>query len=121
MGKRSSKFKELLKEIAGGVVSTPAINSQGGLGYTERSDKERYGFEFDPDGMPNSSGPSEKSAFSETQTNSRSVVLYEDENGAVTLRKSAPQNYEIVVRKGSKEMVSEVDGDTVSRIKQLFS
>ena len=120
----SSKFKDLLQEMVGGVVSTPAINSQGGLGYTERSDKDRYGFEFNPDGMPHNK-PNKKSAFAETSNSSdnqeRSVVIYEDNDGAITLKQNTPEEFEVVVREGSKEKVFEIDRDTASKIQQFFS
>lgn len=122
MAKQNSKFKELLKEVAGGVVDMPAINTQGGLGYTERSDQKRYGFEFDPDGMPHNNNPNQKSAFEETDiSNSNSVVVYEDNESSITLRQNTPQEFEVVVREGSQEKVFEIDGDTASDIQQLFS
>jgi len=122
MAKQSSKFKELLKEVAGGVVDMPATNGQGGLGYTERSDQERYGFEFDPDGMPHNNKPNNKSAFENKKNETtNSVVIYEDSESSITLRRNTPQEFEVVLREGSQENVFEIDREAASAIKQLFS
>jgi len=102
----------------------PAINTQGGLGYTETSDQEKYGFEFNPDGMPHSDNqPSDKSAFQETDVNrsTDSVVIYEDNESSITLKQNTPQEFEVVVREGSQEKAYEIDRDTASKVQQFFS
>lgn len=130
-----AKFKELLKEAVGGVVSTPAINS--GHGSTsQRSGDSRVDtggkFTFDASELPgsNQGGGQKQSDFS-SQGNPReafadmsgpsTMVLHEDDGGSVTLRDHGAGNYDVVVRAGSQEKVFELDEGAAKEVTEFFN
>lgn len=132
-----AKFKDLIQEAVGGVVSTGAVNSQAGRTSAIQQHMEKNGYSFDPSKLPgaddnvasdyqravqqdNSNKANPKQAFGEAE-NQSSVVLHEEDAGSVTLRKHGPDSYDIVVRQGSAEKVFEIDSDSAEQVKALFS
>lgn len=135
-----AKFKELLKEAVGGVVSTPAINS--GHGSTsQRSGDSRVDtggkFTFDASELPgsNQGGGQKQSDFSQSDFSSKgnpreafedtsgpsTMVLHEDDGGSVTLRDHGAGNYDVVVRAGSQEKVFELDEGAAKEVTEFFN
>jgi hypothetical protein len=135
-----AKFKELLKEAVGGVVSTPAINSGSGVANgregnaTQQKGDSRIDtrgeFTFDASELPgsNSGGGQKQTDFQKTanpreafeeDTGPNSIVLHEDEGGSVTLRDHG-NSYDVVVRAGSQEKIFELDADAAQEVRDFF-
>lgn len=134
-----AKFKELLQEAVGGVVSTPAINSGSAVANGRKGNATRSGdsrvdtrgeFTFRADELPGNDSVDTKSdfekkanpreAFAEEDQGPPSVVLHEDDGGSVTLR-NLGGSYDVVVRAGSQEKVFELDEEAAQEVRDFFA
>lgn len=138
-----AKFKDLIQEAVGGVVSIGATNQTGTRTGAIQQHMNDNGYSFDASKLPgkeennvvgdyqqavqndgkrrgSSERPNSKQAFGGGDPQS-SVVLHEEDAGSVTLRKHGSDSYDIVVRQGSAEKVFEIDSDSADQVRALFS
>lgn len=112
---KSAKFKDLLKEAIGGMVTIKPI---GGMMGGSQSRQNQDNFNFNQSALNDIfKSRNKKSRFVEE----KSVVLREDDEGSITLKRTGLREMEIVIRRGSKENVYSLSEEAQEALEQLLT
>jgi hypothetical protein len=111
VAKKSAKFKDILKEAVGGVVG---LNPIGGMmGGSSTGDAQMA---IDKNALSDIFKRDRRKRFE----GEKSVVLREDADGSVTLKRTGVNEMKLVVRRGSKEKTYNLSEEAVSGLIDLM-